>query len=213
MIALCVAVYAAIEWTGFALTGDMSKSTVDQLLEKASIGYASEARDSDGTVHYYDQQGNETLVLSAEDAAQYELQLEEEREAAVREETELVDVDTLEIVPQSITELEIVMNGRIPDYVLGNGHMLVFCDEGKNGYLLAEGDKLTLTLESGDECRVAYYLIRDRRVAEQQIDASLCMSHHCDFQIQESGSYCIAVMYASASASSFTQGMLLIDKN
>ena len=212
VLTLGIVAYAAIDWSGFALTGDMRKSSVEQMLEEASIGYATEMVESDGTVHYSDNEGNETLVLTAEEAARYEQELEAIREDAVRSSTALVDVDTLPIVPQSVTELEIDNDGAIPDFALGNGHMVLFCDKGKTGYSLDAGDYVTLTLASNDDCRVEYFVIHDGVMLSDEIDSERCPSHTFSFEVTESGAYCFALMYASADASNFTSGTLTIDQ-
>lgn len=212
VLALGIAAYAAIEWNGFALTGDMSKSSVDQMLEEASIGYASEFVESDGSVHYLDAQGNETRVLTAEEAAQYEQEMEAAREDTVRSSTSLVDVDTLPVVPQSVTELEIDADGIIPDFAFGNGHMALFCSTGNTGYTLDAGDRMTLALTSGDDCRVEYFVIRDGVMIAEAIDGDRSLSHAFSYEVNEPGEYCVALMYASVDASNFTDGTLSIDQ-
>lgn len=212
-LVLGIAAYAAIDWSGFALTGAMSKASVEQMLSQASVGYAAEAVEPDGTVHYYDKQGNETLVLTAEEAARYEQELEAAREDAVRGSTALVDVDTLPVVPGSVTELEVDFGGDIPAFALGNGHMVLFCDEGKTGYSLAAGDRVTLTLASGDDCRVEYFVIRDGVMLNDEIDAGRGRSHTFTFEATEPGDYCFALMYASADASELASGTLILSRD
>ena len=63
---------------GFALTGGMRKASVDKMLEDYSPAIRMELVEPDGTVHYLDKQGNEIMVLTAEEAAKYE---QEQREA------------------------------------------------------------------------------------------------------------------------------------
>ncbi len=210
LIVLGAAAYAAITLNGFALTGELSKSTVNKMLEEYSAVSSIALVEPDGTVHYLDEQGNEILVLTAEEAAKYEQEQREAKENAVRSSTALIDFDTLPFVPNSITELEIGTNGGIPDFALGNGHMAILCGADKKGWLLQAGDSFSLTLTSNDECHMGYYVFRDGIMVSKENDAARVQSHAFSFEAAEPGSYCLGLMYGSVSASNFTNGTLSI---
>ena len=210
VLGLGMIAYAAIEWSGFALTGDMAQSSLDQLLREASTGEIGEMIEADGTVHYFDKQGNEVKVLSAEEAKQYEQELEALHEEAVRNSTGLVDINTLPIIPAGITEMVISDSGNISDFALGNGYMVIICDNENKEFSLESGNQITLSLTSNDECRIEYYLICDGVMLENQIDDKPVLNHSCSFEITDSGNYCLAITYASSAASNFTDGSFVV---
>ena len=199
VIALGMAAYAVITMDGFALTGGMRKASVDKMLE-------------DGTVHYLDKQGNEIMVLSAEEAAKYEQEQWEAWENAVRSSTTLIDTDTLGFLPASITELEVDPDGTIPDFALGNGHMVILCGADRKSWRLEAGDSVTLTLASNDDCHLGYRVFRDGAMLSEGVDAARVQSHTFSFEAAEPGSYCLGLMYSSVTASNFTNGTLSIKK-
>ena len=202
--------YAAIEWSGFALTGDMNQSSLEQLLKEASTGEIGEMIEADGTVHFFDKQGDEVRVLSAEEAKQYEQELEVLHEETIRNSTSLVNIDTLPLIPAGVTELEIGDGGIISDFALGNGYMVIICDNENKGFSLESGNQITISLTSNDECRIEYYLLCDGVMLENKIDDKLTFNHSCSFEVTDSGSYCLAVMYTSSAASNFTNGNIVV---
>lgn len=212
LVVLGMAGYAAAALNGFSLTGGMSKRAVNQMLEEYSPVTHMALVEPDGTVHYLDKQGNEIMVLTAEEAAKYEQEQREAQENAVRSSTALVDVDTLPGVPNSITELQIGPNGSVPDFALGNGHMAILCGADKKGWDLKAGDRLDLTLTSNDDCFLVFYVIRDGVMLSQEYDPTRVRSHAFSFAATEPGSYCLGLMYGSVSASNFTNGKLLIQQ-
>ncbi len=212
LVVLGMAGYAAAALNGFSLTGGMSKRAVSQMLEEYSSGTHMALVEPDGTVHYLDKQGNEIMVLTAEEAAKYDREQREAQENAVRSSTALVDVDTLPGVPNSITELQIGADGSIPDFALGNGHMAILCGADKKGWDLKAGDSLALTLTSNDDCFLVFYVIRDGVMLSREYDPTRVRSHAFSFAATEPGSYCLGLMYGSASASNFTDGKILIQQ-
>ena len=213
MAVLGMAAYAAIKMDGFALTGDMPKVSIDNMLEEYSPVTHRALVEPDGTVHYLDEQGNEIMVLTAEEAAKYEQEQREAKENAVRSSTGLIDVDTLPGVPNSVTELVIGADGSIPDFALGNGHMAILCGADKKGWDLKAGDSLALTLTSNDDCFLVFYVIRDGVMLSNEYDPTRVQSHTFSFEAAEPGSYCLGLMYGSASASNFTNGTLLVEQS
>ena len=212
LVVLGVAGYAAAALNGFSLTGGMSKRAVSQMLEEYSPVTVRALVEPDGTVHYLDEQGNEIMVLTAEEAAKYEREQRGAQEEAVRSSTALVDVDTLPGIPNSVTELEIGADGSVPNFALGNGHMAILCGAGKKGWDLKAGDGLDLTLTSNDDCFLVFYVIRDGVMLSREYDPTRVQSHTFSFEAAEQGSYCLGLMYGSASASNFTDGTLLIEQ-
>ncbi len=212
LVVLGMAGYAAAALNGFSLTGGMSKRAVSQMLEEYSSGTHMALVEPDGTVHYLDKQGNEIMVLTAEEAAKYDREQREAQENAVRSSTALVDVDTLPGIPNSVTELVIDADGSIPDFALGNGHMAILCGADKKGWDLKAGDGLDLTLTSNDDCFLVFYVIRDGVMLSKEYDPTRVRSHAFSFAATEPGSYCLGLMYGSVSASNFTNGKLLIQQ-
>ncbi len=212
VLAMGMAAYAAITWDGFALTGGMSRKSVDQMLADYSAVTVIQLVEPDGTVHYLDKQGKEVMVLTAAEAAEYDRQRRAAKDDAVRGSTVLIDVDTLPVVPNSITELEIGADGTIPDFALGNGHMVLFCPAEEAGCTLADGDSSTLTLTSNDDCFLVYYVFRDGALLTQENDGARMRAHTFSFAAGEPGIYTIGMMYGSADASNFTEGTLTVDR-
>ena len=212
LVVLGMAAYAAAALNGFSLTGGMSKRAVNQMLEEYSPVTSRALVEPDGTVHYLDEQGNEIMVLTAEEAAKYEQEQREAQENAVRSSTALIDVDTLPGVPNSVTELQIGADGSIPDFALGNGHMAILCGADKKGWLLEAGDSVALTLTSNDDCFLVFYVIRDGVMLSQEYDPARVQAHAFSFVAAEPGYYCLGLMYGSASASNFTDGKVLIEQ-
>lgn len=209
---LGMAAYAVITMDGFALTGDMPKASIDNMLEEYSPVTHMALVEPDGTVHYLDKQGNEIMVMTAEEAAKYEQEQREAKEDAVRSSTALIDVDTLPLIPNSVTELQIGADGSVPDFALGNGHMAVLCGADKKGWDLKAGDSLALTLASNDDCFLVFYVIRDGVMLTKEYDPARVRSHAFSFEAKEPGNYCLGLVYGSASASNFTKGTLLIEQ-
>lgn len=96
----------------------MSNSEKNALIQSGSTtAHAELYTDADGNVHYFDESGNETLVLSAKEAAEYEREKEKAREQDVIDSTLLVDVSTITpVIPASITEVASQSNGYFSDF-------------------------------------------------------------------------------------------------
>lgn len=209
---LGMAAYAAATLNGFSLTGGMSKRAVNQMLDDYSAATEMALVEPDGTTHYLDKQGNEIMVLTAEEAEKYEQEQREAWEDAVRRSTALVDVDSFSVIPRSITELEFDAEGTIPDFALGNGHMVILCGAEKTGCLLEAGDRIMLTMTSNDECHLSYFVIRDGVVFSNGTDEGRVRSHVFSFEAAETGRYFIALIYSSVTASNLTGGRLSIER-
>lgn len=200
---------AVRNWNGFAFTSGMGGQEKQALLEEASMGTAGEWVDADGMVHYLVENGGEPLVLTAEEAAAYEQARQADRDRAVVESTTLVDASTMELLPKQIVELPVGEDGELTEFALGNGSMVLLYPEGETGYDLRTGDKVTIALEAGEECYLAFGLFRDGVFVEAETVRA--RAHSYTFSIREDGSYCFYVEYFSASADEFTNGQLLIE--
>lgn len=204
---LSAAAVAVFEWSGFASTSGMSKSEKEALLAEASTGTVAMV-EPDGTVHYLDQNGNELFTLTAEEAAEYEIDRRRAHDQAVRESTDLVDVDTFSLLPNGITELSTNSDGQFADFALGNGYMVLLHPENADGYSLTTGDQVTIMLDSNDECILQIGAVKDGVALEGE--AVKAQNHEYFLEISEDGVYCFYIMYFSAGASSFTNCTLHI---
>lgn len=207
---LSAAAVAVFEWSGFASTSGMSKSEKEALLAEASTGTVAMV-EPDGTVHYLDQNGNELFTLTAEEAAEYEIDRRRAHDQAVRESTDLVDVDTFSLLPNGITELSTNSDGQFADFALGNGYMVLLHPENADGYSLTAGDTVTITLDSNDTCILEFGLVKDGVALEGETVKA--QNHEYFFEISENGVYCFYITYFSTDASSFTNCMLTISSN
>lgn len=210
-ILLSAAAVAVFEWSGFASTSGMSDSEKQALLSEAATSGTMALVEPDGTVHYLDNNGNELFVLTAEEAAEYEANRRDAHDQAVRESTDLVDVDTFPLIPYGITELSINSEGQFADFAFGNGYMVLLHPENADGYSLTAGDTVTITLDSNDTCILEFGLVKDGVALEGETVKA--QNHEYFFEISENGVYCFYITYFSAGASSFTNCMLTISSN
>lgn len=199
-----------LKWGGFALTNELSDEEIDQLLAEASTGTGtvSVSIDSDGNCTYYDENGNVLFVLTEEESREFDERLREEREEAVQISTELLDTDTMNITPNSITLISVDDEGIVPDFMLGNGHMVLLTNEDDSGWSFKSGDTVTIELESNDECVVTFGMVKDTVMIEEGVIKS--EKPTWNFTISEYGEYYFTVLYASAAASSFTNGLITV---
>lgn len=208
--ALCVsaAAYVVVNWEGFARTDDLTDREITQLLEQAETGEL-ELVETDGTVHYYDQDGKEVLVLTSEEAAEYEQNRQKEHHQAVTDSTQLVDVTSMEFIPNSITELAANADGSFPDFALGNGHAVLLHPQGANGYQLSAGDVVTLTMKTDEPCCLSVGQFKDGVfIEEHTVNGEVLQD---TLTIQEDGLYVFSLIYASVTAGNFTDSSLTIN--
>ncbi|MBR0026854.1 MAG: hypothetical protein IJP37_06825, partial [Clostridia bacterium] len=130
--ALCIGAcaVAVIDWSGFALTDGMGSAEKGALLQEASNGRAGSYEEADGTVHYLDKNGNEALVLSREEAAEYEREQQAAKEKQMIASTSLVDLSTASLLPHQVIEMPTDQEGNFADHLLGNGSMILLYPEG-----------------------------------------------------------------------------------
>lgn len=207
--ALCVtaAGAAVLRWTGFARTKALRQADKAALMEQA-LSTSTESVDREGNVHYYDANGNEMLVLSAEEAAAYQQQRQAAQDQAVLKSTQLVDLSTLDSLPNSLTELTTDAAGAFEDFLLGNGHMVLLHPAGADGYALQAGDTVTISLEAGEPCYLGFGLFRNGQFVQSE---TVRAAEHCySFEISEDGLYCFTIEYLSVGADELTHGLLEI---
>ena len=200
---------AVFQWHGFASTAGMSKTEKDALLAEAATAGAMQMVGPDGTVHYLDRDGNELFSLTAEEAAKYEINRRNAHDQAVRESTDLVDVDTFSLIPNGITELSTNSDGQFADFALGNGYMVLLHPENASGYSFTTGDNVIITLDSNDTCILEFGVVKDGVALEGE--PATAQNHEYSFEISEDGVYCFYIEYFSAGASSFTNCALEVN--
>ena len=202
VLALSVTVSAAVKRhaSDFTLTGGMSDAEIKEMIRDASRGTWA-VQETDGTMHYYDSDGNETMVLSKEEAEAYERAKQAQREQTVKESTALVDLSTMPLLPKEVTELASGADGRIADFAISNGSLVLLHPEGKDAYELGAGDTVTITLDSNDECYLEFGSFKDGAfLGGETVHAR---QHSYTFTIEADGQYCFYVEYYSAGMSNF----------
>lgn len=200
-------VAAHFNWNGFAYLSNLSKSEQDTLAQDNSV--CMSFTDTKGNVHYLDANGNETKVLSAEEAAAQALKAKEERARRLLESTGLVDINTLPLLPSGITEMTTGAKGEFEDFALGNGYMVVLRPENQEHYSLKKGDTVLITLNDEEDCILEYGMIKDGIVIET--DSIKMQKHLYSFEIPEDGAYNFYIMYYSANKGIFTDCALTVN--
>ena len=210
--ALCVSATAAVvahKWPGFVFTGNMSEAEKEQMLEETSVLHAMEQIDADGTVHYFGEDGREELVLSAEEAAAYQQQQIAEHDRAVCQSTTLVDVSTMPLIPNSVTELAVDADGHFAEFAFGNAHMVLLYPEGSTGFDLRAGDTVTVSLDADARGSLGFGLFRDGNYVSEEVVSA--QGHLYTFEIEEDGRYCFFVENCSAGMYICTDGTLTVN--
>lgn len=208
---LCVTAAAtvAVKWGGFAFTGSMSAAEIEALLNEAERTASRKLVERDGTVHYFDADNKEILVLSADEAKAYEQKRQEEHALSVAESTSLVDVCTIPFMPNLITEMAVDDDGRFADFAFGNASMILLHPAGKDGFDLVAGDIVTITLTANDSCILEFGEFKNGEFI--RAEAVTAQQHSCTFEIEEAGTYCFSVEYCSSDASFFTNCMITVE--
>ena len=205
--ALGISVAAVGGHWGFTDTSDMSRWEINRLLKEYNTVEFTQMVAPDGSVSYM--QGGEVLfTLSAEEAAAYDEAKRESRRQAVRDSTDKLDVDSMELFPASVTEIAVDGEGRFGDFLLSNGSTVLLCDTDGGEFSLAAGDTVSLSVKSGEASIIRYGLVLDGRMLEE---VSLRGEELChSFTIPSDGEYCFTLSYYSASADNFTEGKIVI---
>ena len=209
VLALSVTVSAATTLRSgrFTIIDNMSDGEVKALIDDASRGTWA-VQEIDGTMHYYDSDGNETMVLSREDAQVYERARQAQREQSVKESTTLVDLSTMPLLPNEVTELASEEDGRFPDFAISNGSLVLLHPEGKDAYELKAGDTVTISLDSGDECYLEFGSFKDGAFSGGETVHA--RQHSYTFTMEEDGQYCFYVEYYSVGMSAFRNCVIAV---
>lgn len=207
-LALCGSAYAYIKWTGFAFSGDLS-SAEKESIEAPASKTSSAIVDGDGNVTYFDENGNELMTLTPEEDEEYLNNLREEKEKAVQESTDKVDVKTFEYSPSGITELPTDKAGAFDDFMMGNGNAVIFYPEGADGYELKKGDTVTLSFKTDKAIYIEFGYILDSSAHELATLADKNFS--AGMEIPEDGTYCFYIINASSEVNEFTDGNITIN--
>ena len=206
--ALGITAFAAADIWGFTDTSGMSRHEINRLLKEHTTVEFTEMVAPDGSVSYMD--GSEVLfTLSAEDAAEYEEARRESKQQAVRKSTDMLDVDSMELFPNSVTEIAVDKSGAFGDFIIGNGHTVVLCAQDGGNFSLEQGTKVALTVRSGERCVARWGLVCDGEMLEE-VSVKGEMIEHC-FDIPSDGEYCFTLSYYSADADNFTDGKITIE--
>ena len=211
VFALAMTALAVINnWRGYADTEGLTQAEVEDMLQQYVSLTSCQLVEPDGTVHYLDNQGNELMVLNAEDAAKYDTEIRQAREQAVRESTDLIDIDSFGVIPNGITVVPVSKDGTFHNFMLGNGYMVLLCTEEENPYRLHEGDSVTIRMQANDECVMSFAVSQNGKVIEHT--AIKAQDHHYSYVVPADGEYCFLLMYSSVDASSFTDCALVIEE-
>lgn len=210
IIALSVAVYAAHNWNGFALTGTMSQDEIQTLMEQIEESGCEKRTDTDGTVHYFDSNGTEFMVLSAAESAQFEKAREKEQEnqnqAAVQD---VLDLESMTVMPRTVAPVAASPDGSVEDFLLGNGSLVILGESGNTGYDLRAGDAVTISATATDKCIVEFGIVEDRILIES--DTIRSRQFKKTFIIPEDGVYFFTLMYFSSDSDNFTNCTIQIN--
>lgn len=206
--AMGISAAAVVESWGFTDTSELSAAEITALLEEAAVGHYTALVGRDGSVTYmYD--GEVQFTLSAVEAKLYEAERRAAREHAVRESTDKLDVDTMELLPNSVTEIAVDENGVFGDFILHNGHTVLLCDADGGVFELEAGDAVSLYVSSGRVCHFRFGLVRDGKVLEEVSLHDSALAH--TFVIPTDGEYCFTLSYYSVGADNFTDGKIVIE--
>jgi len=208
ILALSLTAYAVAELKGFARTGDMSNREIVRMLEAASHGKGGALIDADGTVQILDAAGNVTAEMTEEEYAQYERDRLEQMKQEAQAMTDLIDLETRELSPWGIEELPVI-DGKIEDFAMSNGYMVVLTTPEGTAFDLNKGQTVTIRMESNDACYIEFGMYKDGTMISDPTFKN--RSHDHTFTIPEDGNYSFSLMYFSAAASNFTDCELIVE--
>jgi len=203
--ALGITAAAVTNSWGFTDTSELSAAEIEALLEEAASGHYVELVDKHGNVSYlYD--GEVRFTLSAAEAQLYEAERRAARKQAVRESTDKLDVDTMELFPNSVTELAVDENGEFGGFMLSNGNTVLLCDSEGRSFELEEGDVVSISVTSSSACYARFGLVQNGKMVEEVSLKAKELSHN--FTIPADGEYYFTLSYYSTDADNFTDGKL-----
>lgn len=215
VVFLVAAAVAALSITAAAVSGawgirdtsGLSRWEIKRLLRESNTVSMIQLVAPDGSVSYMD--GNEVLfTLSAEESAAYDAALRAERQQKMRESTDKLDLDTLELFPNQVQEISANTEGGFGDFLLTNGSTVILCGSDGDCFPLKAGDEVSLTVTASGESIIRYGLVKDGVMLEEVSLRSSEPSH--TFAISDEGEYCFTLSYYSAGADNFTDGKIVI---
>jgi len=207
-LSLTAAAVALQKSRGFVITERMSQAEKDQLVEESSIVYARKQIDADGTVHYFNSDGSEALVLSAEEDAAYQTRLRAEHDRAVCESTALVDLSTMPVLPNAVTELAVDADGNFAGFGFENAQMVLLYPEASGGFSLQAGDTVTLSFDTEKLCSLGFGSFKDGEYAgETTVSADGFLY---TFEIEADGEYCFFLENLSAGMCILSNGAVTV---
>lgn len=220
-ILLGCAVGAALDWHGFALREELTQAERGRIYEELAYGTATEEVDREGNVTIRGREGEVIAEMTAEEYRAWEQEQEAMRLERAQAGSALLDITTMELAPSSITELNVAA-GAIPEFMLGNGHMVLLRQE-TGGWQLEKGDQVTIHVEAVNEpCNFIFGMVRETVMVEE---GTVFRSHLEDgqsvihpeaqqpewtFTIPEDGEYYFTMVYGSVSADEFVNGTLTV---
>lgn len=213
---LAAAIAAALGITAFAVadtwgvrdTSGLSRLEINRILREDNHVTAAQLVDPEGNVSYI-RDGKVLFTLSAEEAAAYDEAMRQERQQKVRESTDKLDVDSMELFPNALTEIAVDENGCFGDFILHNGNTVLLCGSDGGVFELKAGDRVSISVVSGNECHARFGLVRDGVMAEEVSLHAAELAH--TFTIPADGEYCFTLAYYSAGADNFTDGKIVIE--
>ena len=213
---LAAAAVAALSITAAAVSGawgirdtsGLSRWEIKRLLRESNTVSMTQLVAPDGSVSYMD--GGEVLfTLSAEESAEYDAALRAEKQQKMRESTDKLDLDTMELFPNQIKEIAVDADGGFGDFLLTNGSTVILCGSDGDCFGLEAGDEVSLSVKASETCILRYGLVKDGVMLEEVPLRGEEPSH--TFIIPEAGEYCFTLSYYSAGADNFTDGRIAIE--
>jgi len=194
---------------GFSLLDGMSDEAEAQFRSDHAMGLVDSSVSADGTVRYYDINGNVIFEGTEKEAAAYEAKRAALHLTRLTESTDLVDFSAMTLTPVSAAEVPVNQDGGIPDFLISNGHLAIFTQADGAGWQLEKGSIARLHFVSEAPCYAAFYLIgKDGQVLEEATSLGRMAEPEWETVIPADGTYYFAVMYTSASSDAFTGGTL-----
>ena len=206
-LGLCGFAYVYVRWTGFSYMEGLTSADKEAFAEQAGKTSLT-SEDQDGNVTYYGEDGSEITMTAEEDEA-YREELRKEREQAVQDSTDKVDVHTFCVVPDGITEIPTDETGAYKDFMMGNGYVVIFYPNDAESYTLSKGDIVTINLKVNDACYMEFGYITDGKAHE--CDTIQGQEFAYEIEIPENGEYCFYIMNCSSDIAEFTEGSIMVN--
>ena len=206
-LGLCGFAYAYVRWTGFSYTEGLTNEDKEALTEQASKT-SSAAEDSEGNVTYYDEEGN-GITLTAEEDEAYREELRKEREQAVQDSTDKVDVSTFGFIPSGIAEITTDETGAFENFMMENGYVVILYPGQGESYKLSKGNVVTVNLQANDALNLEFGYIADGKA----YDCGTVEGKEFAYKIviPENGAYYFYIIHGSADVAEFSNCRITIN--